>query len=68
MVARGRWVRAAALLAIGLLGLSFLHGGEEGEAVPSVSDTQVQLNNFGPNLALPVMRDRQRNASKDELK
>ena len=68
MVGRGRWVRGVALLAIGLLGLSLLHGGVKDGAGPAVSDTDVQLNNFGPNLALPVARDRQRNASQDELK
>ena len=28
----------------------------------------VEINNFGPNLGLQVVKDRQRNATEDELK
>ena len=34
----------------------------------SVLPDGMEVNNFGPNLGLQVVKDRQRNASKDELK
>ena len=34
----------------------------------SVLPDAVEVNNFGPNLGLQVLKDRQRNATKDELK
>ena len=34
----------------------------------SVLPDGMEVNNFGPNLGLQVLKDRQRNATKDELK
>ena len=34
----------------------------------SVLPEGMEVNNFGPNLGLQVVKDRQRNATKDEIK
>ena len=37
-------------------------------SLESVIPEGMEVNNFGPNLGLQVVKDRQRNATKDELK